>query len=270
MAVRSLSARLCRRCCRTDAQLAQRRFVSAAATPADESVLQQQQPEERTNPIASTSKAGIEEANILSSLQFEVAQSSPVPSAVWSRLHELYTTSPSSIAQHQDLLQSTVPILSQFRTPPNSAKGLSKIIAVQEEAEALYARYRFISNRYKESGVFERNSALQNDEFLLIWLKGISELGYGPAAWRIWADYKQTANVEDLTRLLRPIAHCVLIATMRWVVLQRDRGVDTMSFAAQARQVSYRRFVSFGFFSRLCVADSCPASLLSVFNRQTK
>lgn len=241
MAARSLSARLCRQCCRTDAAVAQRRFNSTAARPAGESDLQQQQQqqdvEESTSPVASTSKAGAEEASLLSSLKFEISQASPVISVIWARLHELHQTSPSTLARQEDLMRSAIPVLSRYNTPRKDARGLAKIVDVQEEAEALYARYRFISNRLKAAGAFQRNSALENDEFLLVWLKGIAALGYGPAAWRIWTDYKQMANPDNITRLARPIAHSVLVATMKWVVLQRDRDVQTLSFQSHAKQV---------------------------------
>lgn len=238
MAVRSLPARLCRQCCRTEAKQAQRRFASTVASPANEGVLQ----EDSTSPIASTSKAGADEQNILSSLKFELAQSKPVTSLIWARLHELHQTSPTSLAQQEDLIRSAIPILSQHNAPRKSAKGLSKIIAVQEEAEALYARYRFISNRLKDTGAFRRNSTMENDEFLLVWLKSIAALGYGPAAWRIWSDYKQMASVNEVTRMAKPIAHSVLVATMKWAVLQRDRDVQTLFFQSHAKQVGHLDF----------------------------
>lgn len=240
MAVRSLPARLCRHCSRPDAQLSSRRFASTSSgTPADEPVLQEQQNvEEVSSPIASTSRAGAEEANILSSLQFEINQATPAPGVVWTRLRRLHETSPTSLAERERLVQSTIPILSRYSTPGKSVKGLAKIIAVQEEAEALYARYRFISNRLKDAGALERKSAQENDELLYVWLKSISALGYGPAAWRIWEDYMKTAKMDELTRMAKPIAHAVLIATMKWVVLQRDRDVQTRAFKSQAMTVS--------------------------------
>lgn len=243
MAVRSLSARLCRHCRRTETQLTQRRFTSTVLGPGDdEAVLLQQQQQEATEPatpVASTSRAGAEAAHLISSLRFEINQAQPVVQTVWTRLHELYETSPSALVQEDGLLQSMIPILSQHTPPPPSARGLSKIIAVQEEAEAIYARYRFVSNRMQESGETNRHTVQQKNEILLTWLKSIEALGYGPAAWRIWSDHRKAIEShEQLDKTTRHIAHSVLVATMKWLVLQRDRNVATGNFSAHADTVS--------------------------------
>lgn len=247
MAARSLSTRVCRQCRRSEAELAQRRFASSLAGPADEQVQQHEQQSPETaatatasSPVASTSTDNTADATqLLSKLRFEIYQAKPVRQQVWVRLHQLYAVSPSFLG-HPSILQSTIRILSGHSGIPKTARGSGRIIAIQEEAEALYARYRFISNRMLETGTWEQNNLVnpkKNDRIFLTWLKGIQELGYGPAAWRIWADFRGTTSVENPSPLTAPIAHSVLVATMQWLIEQRDRGLDTDSFNAQSTQV---------------------------------
>jgi hypothetical protein len=276
MAVRTISARLCRYCRYTEAQNAPpRRSASTSAVPAQVEEHEEGQPQaqaqastapELAEPIASTSRLTYSPHpkinNILLGLRFEVNQAIPARESVWKQLNTAHEVSPSALAQQEELLRKTIPILSRCNPPHTSVKGLGKIIAVQEEAEALYARYRFISNRLAEAGnrlnfhqqstfaagmapdahlkrkAAQQSDAIAKDEETLLWLRSIEELGYAPAAWRIWGDHIKRIEGQTPFSRTQYMGHSVLVATMKWLVLQRDRNVETASFRAQAKEVS--------------------------------
>lgn len=247
MTARQFSARLCRYCARTENQNRQRRSASTLAasdsfftsTSTQEEQQQQQQFDSQNagSPIASTSKIQpLSSTKLAASLRFEVSQARPVPRLVWTQFKQLFQDGniPASPSE-KDLIERTIPILMQYNKPNKNANGQGKIIAIRESAEALYGRYRFVCNRLKEAGQLE-----QTPEQLLGWLNGLENLGYGPAAWKIWDDHLE--NTRELgVKLSIPVAHSVLITTMRWLVLMKkeegsqwhkERNVPEVSFVA--------------------------------------
>ena len=182
---------------------------------------------------------------------------------IWKRLNILNDLSPSSIPQ--DLLAASIPILlksydkrlavQQRGTLPQA--GQERYIKIQEEAETLYARYRFICNYLENNGwkPLSPKSAFG-------WAKAFEELGYAPAAWRIWEDRKRLAdlNGNEGTKKgedgLKYLADSVLVASLRYLKL-RMGAVDQQGIRIQVRshrqvahdwQTSYlisRRFVCF-------------------------
>lgn len=104
------------------------------------------------------------------------------------------------------------------------------MVAFTEEAEALYARYRFISNRLTELGEEPQNKA-----HILKWLEGLKTLFYGPAAWRIWEDCVRHAETEGKA-VSKDVTRAVLITIAKWLKLQNNvKGV--FEYNAAMREV---------------------------------
>lgn len=146
--------------------------------------------------------------------------------AVWRRLNKLYDLSPTSIPA--DLVAASVPLLAKSyrrslgvqRRDEDERSASKHRIRVQEEAEALYAKYRFICN-YLE----QKRLPPLNGKTAFAWATAFEHLGYAPAAWRLWQDRRKVAERQDVVATgsqdasIKLFARSVLIATVRHLKL---------------------------------------------------
>ena len=213
LAYRTLSARVCSQCRRQNLQRSSTRQQSNHAATSSFS------------PPTSTYCS-----NLVSSLYFEASQAKPSQHRIWSKLNELCDLSPSSL--QPSLLYEVIPSLSTFRQLPKTSQlhGTGRLIAITEEAEALYSRYRFLSNRLAELG-----EKPLDDRSICIWLDGLQKLSYAPAAWRIWEDCAR--HTETLGRpVSKTVARQVLITMAKWLAFQ-NRIKGPANHTASMREV---------------------------------
>lgn len=165
----------------------------------------------------------------LGRLQLDISQRRA--DRVWRGLRILRDLSPSSITA--ELLAASIPLLAgsyksslgkhvRHEEPADAAR---RAVRVQEEAETLYAKYRFVCTCLEQKALKPLNA-----KTVFGWAKAFEELGYAPAAWRLWNDRRkladaaetQAAQAEDLGLL----SHSVLIASIRYLRLRE--GSDSI------------------------------------------
>ena len=159
---------------------------------------------------------------------------------IWRRLNILNDISPSCIPS--DLLAASIPILLNSydkdlgihrRATHTTGISQERYIRLQEEAEQLYARYRFICNYLENNGEKPLSS-----KSAFRWAKAFEELGYAPAAWRIWNDRVRIAEEARIAGVakgedgLKYLAHSVLVASIRYLKLRKG-AEDQQALRAQ-------------------------------------
>ena len=193
-----------------------------------------------------------------SSQQLLPAQPSPSFSSSPSSSSSGFTAKATTAARHQpgippDLLAGAIPSLLAYDTrgvrPTKTRTPSLALTALQDEAEALYARYRFLSSSMDESG-----AGPLPVEVILEWAKAFERLGYAPAAWRLWRDsiasgvlshpVRAPGRVTDAKRL----ADAILLASLQWLKLCRKVEVEKRQY--QSKQKG-KQLGSFDFADRI-------------------
>lgn len=105
--------------------------------------------------------------------------------------------------------------------------------AVREQAEELYGRYRFLFNRYKEAG-----HDMMPTKHLVRFLLAMRDLGYAPAAMRIWEDCKSYADERGAVVPKYIITHTIS-AALKWMTMYK--GEQNPDPVVQEHLVSWGR-----------------------------
>ena len=241
----------------------------------------------RSHPGGSSTPSEI--STLVASLRYELHRARPEPAQVWAKLNALRdaaqtqsqppqhalpapaadsssssTSSPGTTAARQrtgiptDLLAGAIPSLLAYDTrgvrPTKTRTASLALSALQDEAEALYARYRFLSSSMNESG-----AGPLPVEVVLEWAKAFERLGYAPAAWRLWKDgiasgvLSPTVQGPGRVTDAKKLADAVLLASLQWLKLCRKVEVEKRQY--QSKQKG-KQLGSFDFADRIAEVRS--------------
>lgn len=234
MVFRSLPARLCKHCKRTEAwQVRARQASSSTAVFPDFMPATAAAAPVETPPVASTSQAATRilsyqarQARVaLAKLEYEVHKAEPSRSVIWQQLLSLHQTAPAELSS--ELLKKSIPYLLDGGAPLEHGSGHQRLEHAADAAETLYARYAFLLECARQ-----RQWPVSHESLFTRVFEALHRIHYAPVAWRLWQSL-QKSNIIIPTRL----SHLVLITYIRWLRLRYDNGLDKSGYAHATKQV---------------------------------